>query len=98
MGHLKRVEKQRKRTLINVLPLVEGSQGEIVGESAECVDEVSAQVGIDILRQEFGLAGPVSRPIGVVANDFLIVSAGDQGGGGGAGLGRWPLRHCAGPN
>ncbi len=81
------------RTLINVLPLVERSQGEIVGESAECVDEVSAQVGIDILRQEFGLAGPISRPIGVVANDFLIVP-----GDGGAGLGRLPLRHSARPN
>jgi len=79
--------------LINVLPLVERSQGEVVGESAERVDEVSAQVGIDILRQKFRLPRSISRPIGVVANYFLIVP-----GHGRAGLGRLPLRLSARPN
>lgn len=77
-----------EQTLIDVLPFVERSQGEIVGETTESVDQMSAQVRVDILRQEFRLSRTISRPISVVTNDALIVL-----GNGADGLGRWSLRH-----
>ena len=62
--------------MVDVLPLVERSKGEIVGDATEGVDEVSAQVRIDVLRQKFRLSWPVSRPVGVVTNDVLVLPAG----------------------
>lgn len=60
--------------MIDVLPLVERAQGEVVGESAEGVDQVGAHVRVDVLRQELGETGPIGRPVGVVAHDALIVA------------------------
>lgn len=61
--------QQRAVTLIDVLPFVEWFEGEIGRKSAKCVDQVSAQVRINILWQKLGDSRPVSRPVGVVAND-----------------------------
>lgn len=57
------------RTLVDVLPLVEGPQVELIVETSEGIDEMSAQVRIDVLRQELGQAGTVGRPVCVVAHD-----------------------------
>jgi hypothetical protein len=41
-------------TLIDVLPFIEWFEHKLVGESAESVNEMSAQVRVDVLRQELG--------------------------------------------
>ena len=56
-------------TLIDVLPFVEGFEHKLVGESAKGVDEMSAQVRVDVLRQELGQSRTIRRPICVVAHD-----------------------------
>ena len=61
-------------TLIDILPLVERPEAEVVGKSAERVDEMSAQVRIDILREEFGGSRPVGGPVGVVAHHPLATA------------------------
>ena len=57
--------------MIDVLPLVEWPEREIVGKPSEGVDEMRAQVRIDVLRHEFGQTWTVRRPVGVVAHDSL---------------------------
>lgn len=49
---------------LNNADLVEGVDG---GQS---VDDMRAQEGIDIVRGEFGTAGPVLGPVGHVAHQF----------------------------
>lgn len=48
------------RTLIDVLPFVERAKGELIGKPTEGVNQMSTQVGIDVLWQEFGLSGSIS--------------------------------------
>lgn len=55
-------------TLLDVLVLVEGLQLVVLGDPAEGVDEVGAEVRVDVGGAELGRALPVHGPVGVVAH------------------------------
>lgn len=61
-----------ENTFLDVLVLVERLQRVVLREAAERVDQVSAQVRIDVLRGELRRTGPVHRPVGVVADDSAL--------------------------
>ena len=65
--------KRAAYTFLNVLILVERFQGVVLSEAAESVDQVGAQVGVDVLRGELGVALPVHSPVGVVAHHLFVV-------------------------
>ena len=47
-------------------------QSIVLPESTESVDEMSAEVGVDVLGGELGIALAVDSPVGVVANNLSI--------------------------
>ena len=59
-------------TLFKILVFVEGLDGVIFAEPSEGVDEMGAEIGVDVLRSEFGRARPVDGPVGEVADDPLV--------------------------
>lgn len=59
-------------TFLNVLVLVEWLQSIVLGEPTERVDQVGAQVWIDILGRELGRTWPVDRPVRVIADDLSL--------------------------
>lgn len=61
-----------RHTFLDVLVLVEGLQSVALGETSEGVDEVGAEVGVDVLRGELGRARSIDRPVGVVADDLSL--------------------------
>ena len=58
-------------TFFQVLVLVEGLDGVLLGESAEGVDEMRAEVRVDVGGAELGRALPVDGPVGEVAHHPL---------------------------
>ena len=63
-------------TFLDVLVLVEGLYGVILGEAPEGVDEMGAHVRVDVLGAELGRALAVDRPIGKVADHTLPIAGG----------------------
>lgn len=59
-------------TFLDVLVLVERLQRVVLREAAERVDQVGAQVRIDVLWGELCRAGSVHRPVRVVADDLAL--------------------------
>ena len=47
-------------------------QSIVLPESTESVDEMSAEVGVDVLGGELGIALAVDSPVGVVTNNLSI--------------------------
>lgn len=66
------LERFFERTFLDVLVLVEGFQGIVLGKSTERVDKVGAEIGVDVLRRELGGSRSVDRPVSVVAHDLLF--------------------------
>lgn len=60
-------------TLLNVLILVIWLEGVLLGKATEGIDQMRAQVRVDILRVELGRTRPVHGPVCVVAYDSLVV-------------------------
>ena len=58
-------------TFFQVLVLVERLDGVLLGEASERVDEMRAEVRVDVGRAELGRALPVDGPVGEVADDPL---------------------------
>ena len=44
-------------TFLNVLVAVEGDDGVVVADAAKGVDEMGAQVGVDVTWRELGISG-----------------------------------------
>ena len=66
-------EMQIFLTFLNVLILIKRHQSVILAQASESVDQVGAEVGVDVLRGELGVALPVDRPVGVVAHHLAVV-------------------------
>ena len=47
-------------------------QSIVLPESTESVDEMSAEVGVDVLGGELGIALAVDSPVGVVTNNLPV--------------------------
>ena len=45
----------------------------VLPESPECIDEMGAEVGVDILRSELGSSLPIHGPVGVVTHDNFVL-------------------------
>lgn len=60
-------------TFFNVLVLVEGLDGVILSQASEGVDEVGAEIGVDVLRRELAAALTVDGPVGEVADDAFVL-------------------------
>jgi hypothetical protein len=58
----------RSGTLLDVLILVVGPKAVLSCEPSERVDEMCAEIWIDVLWGELGGAGAVHRPVSVVAH------------------------------
>lgn len=59
--------------MFDILILVVGFERILLGETTERVDQMGAQVRVDVLWIEFSRPRPVHRPVGVVANHPLVV-------------------------
>ena len=60
-------------TFFEILIFVEGLDCIIFAQAGKRVDEMGAEVGVDVLRGELGVALPVDRPVGVVAHHLPVV-------------------------
>ena len=59
--------------MLDVLIAVEGLDGVVLAQTAECVDEVGAEIGVDVLRRELAAALTVDGPVGEVADDAFVL-------------------------
>lgn len=57
---------------LDILVFIERLQVIVFGETAECVDQMRAQVRVDVLRTEFRRARTVDAPVCVIANDARL--------------------------
>ena len=61
-------------TFLNVLVFIEWHQGVILAQASEGVDQMGAEVGVDVLRGELCISLSVNCPVGVVTHHLTVVN------------------------
>ena len=57
---------------VDVGPAVEDAHLEVISERGETVDNVRAEVGVDVLRRVLADPGTVHGPVGEVADHYVL--------------------------
>ena len=60
-------------TFLNILVFIKRHQCVILAKPSESVDEMCAEVGVDVLGSELGIPLSVNRPVSVVTNNFSVI-------------------------
>ena len=61
-------------TFLNVLVFIERHQGVILAQASEGVDQMGAEVGVDVLRGELCISLSVNCPVSIVTHHLPVIN------------------------